>query len=120
MAELASLKTNARLVVLSACWGANVRVLPGREVMGLPFALLSAGSECVISSLWTVYDVTSPEFVGDFYSYMRETGPAEALAQTQRDWASRDAPLSDWSCYVAFGRGTAARAPLRWFHRRRL
>lgn len=119
VADVGRLRTQASLIVLSACWGANVRILPGREVMGLPFTLLSTGSQCVISSLWTVFDVTSPEFMGDLYTHMADTGPAEALARVQRDWADRNTPVSDWSCYVAFGRGVQARAPLCWFHRLR-
>src|SRR5208337_2882870 len=68
-------------VVLAACWTANATVLPGREMIGLPMTFLRMGARAVISSIWDVYDPSSPEFMHELYRMFEEAEPFVALAK---------------------------------------
>ncbi|MGI5287619.1 CHAT domain-containing protein [Nonomuraea polychroma] len=84
----------ARLVVLSACQSAlvNLRETPD-EVVGLPTAIMFAGTPAVIGSLWPVNDLSTALLMERFYAlYLYgdpATGegpmsPARALGRAQK------------------------------------
>jgi CHAT domain-containing protein len=111
-----------RSVVLGACWGANAVVLPGRDYVGLPGALVARGAEAVVGSLWDVPEtVTLPDgrawstaaLMRDLYRELAKTDLPEALARVQRRlW--RTAPPWLWGGYVPFVEGPAPLWPLRF------
>ena len=110
------------LAVLGACWSGDTAMLPGREMIGLPVAMLDTGARTVIAAQWELFDTAAdgePEgsptaaFASEFYAALREHGPVTALAQVQARWA-RTRPVSDWAGYQAFVRGLPPRAGLRW------
>ena len=76
-----------RLVVLSACeTGIADASIPG-EVFGMSYAFMKAGAPGVISTLWTVNDLSTAFLIGRFFQLHREQNlePPKALAQAQ-DW----------------------------------
>jgi CHAT domain-containing protein len=78
--DLANLKLNANLVTLSACQSAGSQNVPGEGLVGLTWAVLSAGAQNVIASLWSVGVTPTSGLMGRFYTHLHagET-PAQAL-----------------------------------------
>lgn len=74
----------ARLVVLSACeTGLTDFVVPD-ESIGLSTWLIRAGSAQVVSSLWSVDDVSTMLLMEHFYgALVSDIGPAQSLAAAQ-------------------------------------
>lgn len=92
-----------RLAVIATCASAARR---GRGMWGsLGAAFLVAGSEAVLSSLWSVEDQTARSFVERFYREGGATDAARALARTQRALIAGGAPPSRWAPFVVFGPG---------------
>lgn len=70
--EISHLKLNADMVVLSACNTGTGKVINGEGVMGLQRSFLVAGASSVLTSLWGIYDRSTPLFMGRFYHYLNE------------------------------------------------
>lgn len=70
--EIASLNLNADLVVLSACNTGMGRVITGEGLLGLQRSFLAAGASSVVSSLWSIYDRSTPLFMQTFYTKLAE------------------------------------------------
>src|SRR5215216_415344 len=79
-----------RLLSMSASFGAEVAVRPVDEHVGLLQAMMIAGAQVVVASLWSVDDAASRAFFEAFYAQI-EAGrsPAEALSQAARLVRSR-------------------------------
>ncbi len=78
--ELAALKLDADLVVLSACRTAGGVVVDGEGVQGLTAPLLQAGARSVVATSWRVGDRSTVRFVEDFYDELARGRPVvEAL-----------------------------------------
>jgi len=84
--EIVHLRTNADLVVLSACDTA-VGSLQGEEgVANLSLAFMLAGSKTVISTLWSIDDTPALYLMKRFYAHLRAKDPvAYALTAAKRD-----------------------------------
>jgi CHAT domain-containing protein/Tfp pilus assembly protein PilF len=84
-AEAAGLNLwGTKLVVLSACETGLGEVVNGAGVYGLRRALLLAGSETQVISLWQVDDAATRDLMGDYYSRLqRGEGRTEAMRQGQ-------------------------------------
>jgi CHAT domain-containing protein/tetratricopeptide (TPR) repeat protein len=78
----------ARLVTLSACETGITDVMKGsaEEYMGIPAGFLLAGVPCVISSLWSVPDLSTALLMERFYRNHLTCGMdlAEALREAQK------------------------------------
>ena len=66
--EIYNLKINADLVTLSACQTGLGKVQKGEGIIGLTRALLYAGANNLVVSLWSVADKSTSELMIDFYS----------------------------------------------------
>ena len=78
--------SNARLVVLSACWSASIDLTTNpEESTGMSLGFLSAGVPGVIGTLWPVYDLSSTLLMIMFYRKHICDGldPAAALRAAQ-------------------------------------
>lgn len=93
--NIAGLKLDTRLVVLSSCETAGGRILNGEGVQGLGSAFLAAGAPAVLATLWPVDDQASARLVDLFYRALgRGDSPALALAVAQAEMAG-DSRWSD-------------------------
>jgi CHAT domain-containing protein len=76
--------SGTKLVVLSACDTGVGEVKNGVGVRGLRRALVLAGSESQVISLWPVSDVGAKEFMIDYYRALKQgEGRSEGLRQVQ-------------------------------------
>ena len=105
-ADLASLRLNADLVMLSGCNTALGVFVDGEGILGFTGPLLQAGAHSVIATLWPVNDRASAEFVQRFYEFLaRGSTAADALRLAQLDAIQRGAPARDWAPFVLTGDG---------------
>jgi CHAT domain-containing protein len=107
-AELAGLRMNSELIVLSACDTAAGHFEHGQGLLGLAYAGLAAGNRAALLSLWPIADDTTARFMAHFYAKLRHgVGPVAALAATQREFRQSDDPrLSDplvWAPFILYG-----------------
>jgi CHAT domain-containing protein len=73
-----------KLVVLSACETGNGEVKNGEGVFGLRRALVLAGAETQVSSLWKADDLVTRKLMEKFYDNLNKgIGRAEALRKAQ-------------------------------------
>ncbi len=66
--EIYNLSINSDLVVLSACETGLGKVSKGEGIIGLSRALLYAGTNNIIVSLWKVADISTSELMINFYT----------------------------------------------------
>lgn len=82
--ELMLLRLQARLVVLSACSTGQGEMTGGDDVLGLTRALLAAGAEAALVSLWPVDDDSTAIFMQEFYQrVVHGSSPRVALQGAQ-------------------------------------
>jgi CHAT domain-containing protein len=95
-----------KLVVLSACDTGVGQIKNGDGVYGLRRALVLAGSESQVMSLWPVSDLATRALMVDFYQALRRgEGRSEALRQAQLNLL-RDPKLSHpayWASFIQSG-----------------
>ncbi len=83
------LKLRAKLVVLSACSGADGPLFRGEGLMGLARAFIEAGAGAVLASLWDADDEATAVLMRHFYKALRKgEESAEALQIAKRKMAS--------------------------------
>jgi CHAT domain-containing protein len=84
VAEIAELKLDCDLVVLSACQTGRGQLVSGEGIVGLTRAFLYAGSRSVAVSLWNVSDLSTARFMQSFYRHLATgTGAVAALRQAK-------------------------------------
>ncbi len=84
-AEIARLRLQSDLVVLSGCETGSGRAL-GTDVMSLANGFLGAGARSLLVSLWRVDDATTVTFMDRLYHHVAaEPNRAQALRQAQLD-----------------------------------
>ncbi|TET11556.1 MAG: CHAT domain-containing protein [Candidatus Thorarchaeota archaeon] len=96
---------SARLVVLSICNGGIYRIGPGNELYGLVPALLIAGAENVIGTLWQIEDRAGRRFMIEFYKYLIKYGPALANKLTCEKAIKHKYPIRNWAGFALIGTG---------------
>ena len=74
--EIAGLRLNAELVVLSACHSGqralamrNLTELPGDDIFGFQSAFFQAGARCVLGTLWLVETTSSSKIIRAFHRH---------------------------------------------------
>jgi len=105
--EVAQLRLNADLAVLSACDTA-VGPLMGQEgIANLSRAFLLAGARTVVSTLWEVDDSSSLFLMRRFYAHMAaHQSPSMALTAAKRDMLrtfGRNTPPVRWAAFTVEG-----------------
>jgi CHAT domain-containing protein len=112
--ELAGRPFGGRLAVLAGCQTALGGEADGRALASLTGALLGAGAEGVVATLWRVNDEATAAFMEQFYYYLgRGKSPAAALRlaklrlRASADWGRPDF----WSGFILAGGGGALVAP---------
>lgn len=83
---------NTQLVTLSACETNAGLDMPGMGVSSLQQSLLQAGTQHVMTTLWSISDLSTIKFMGEFYvQYLKTQNPVTAMNLNQRqllrDWA---------------------------------
>jgi CHAT domain-containing protein len=107
--EIVHLRTNADLVVLSACDTA-VGSLQGEEgIANLSLAFQLAGAKTVVSTLWSIDDTSALYLMKRFYAHLAEKNTvAHALTAAKRDmlrtYGAQAIPYY-WASYKLEGAG---------------
>lgn len=85
--DIAQLRLNADLVVLSGCDTAVGREIAGEGPVGLSQAFLKSGARAVLATLWQVPDTSTAVLMQAFYRRMLVDGvePTAALALAQEE-----------------------------------
>jgi CHAT domain-containing protein/Tfp pilus assembly protein PilF len=109
--ELAGLDLwGTQLVVLSACDTGRGDIKLGQGVYGLRRALLVAGTETLVTSLWKVNDETTRELMEDYYRHLLAgEGRAAALREAMKALRRKQPHPHFWAPFIAIGQD----APLR-------
>jgi CHAT domain-containing protein len=103
-ADLAALRLDAELVVLSACRTAGGVVVAGEGVQGLAAPLLQSGARSVVATQWQVPDRGTVRLVEDFYDALASGLPvAEALRAAKLAALRRGAPTGEWAAFTVLG-----------------
>jgi CHAT domain-containing protein/tetratricopeptide (TPR) repeat protein len=111
--EVATLRLNGALVVLSACETLGGQILGGEGLRGLVGPLFEAGARTVVVTHWSIGDRTVLPFVDRFYANMaagRSVG--DALRETKLAAIRDGARISDWAAFTVIG-DASMRPPLR-------
>ncbi len=107
-AEIADLKLDADLAVLSSCTSAGSAVLSGEGVLGLSSAFLSAGVPCVLATLWPVDDIATARFVELYYKALASGAScSDALQDAQAGMRTMEDTRHPfyWAGFVVIGEG---------------
>lgn len=110
--DIAQLKLEGKLVVLSACQSAGGQVLSGEGVLGLAHALLSAEATTIVGTLWPIPDDDAMRLFERFYVELDAgRSVASALSRAQAKLADEGVPTSAWAGAVVLGDGTMVPFP---------
>ncbi|HEX5059581.1 MAG TPA: CHAT domain-containing protein, partial [Kofleriaceae bacterium] len=90
--EIAELKLDAELVVLSACETGRANEVLAEPVSGFVLALRTAGARRMLASLWPVDDTATMELMKAFYAPIVKSGAtyASALTDAKRKLVATD------------------------------
>jgi CHAT domain-containing protein len=102
--EIADLRLDNHIVVLSSCQSAIGTQLRGEGVLGLARSFFAAGARVVVASLWPIRDDHAQAFFDPFYAAIgegRTVGEAYRLAQ--RRLIADGLPMQAWAGFVLMG-----------------
>ncbi|MEZ4981980.1 MAG: CHAT domain-containing protein [Saprospiraceae bacterium] len=80
------MQLNTDLVVLSACETAVGELQRGEGIISLARAFAYAGAKSIITTLWTVNDISSKDLMQSFYASLKK--------ENSKDKSLRDAKLN--------------------------
>ncbi|PKP22189.1 MAG: hypothetical protein CVU05_05040 [Bacteroidetes bacterium HGW-Bacteroidetes-21] len=104
MNEIYSVKTNADLVVLSACNSGVGPIYNGEGLMALPRGFIYAGVPNVLASLWKVHDIKTKVLMVAFYKHLLDgNNYAKALRLAKLDCIYTGHHPLDWAGFVLIG-----------------
>jgi len=103
--EIYKLKTNADLVVLSACKTCIGEKVKGEGAMALPRGFIYAGVPNVIASLWKVNDEKTKDLMVAFYKHLMQekVSYAVALQRAKLDCIKKGFLPMDWAGFLLTG-----------------
>ena len=103
-ADLAGLRLDADLVVLSACRTAGGVTVAGEGIQGLAAPLVAAGARSVVATQWRVGDRSTVRLVGDLYDGLaRGETVVDALRSAKLAAIRRGAPAGEWAGFTVVG-----------------
>ena len=103
-ADIAGLRLDADLVVLSACRTAGGVTIAGEGVQGLTTPLVAAGARSVVATRWRVGDRSTVRLVADLYDGLaRGLTVAEALREAKLAALRHGAPPGEWAGFTVVG-----------------
>ncbi|WP_124538238.1 CHAT domain-containing protein [Piscinibacter terrae] len=97
------MRIGARLVTLSACETGLGTVKSGDEVIGLYRALMFAGADTIVASLWEVDDASTSFLMTRFYTHLKTHDAPTALHMAQRDTAQKWPEPFHWAGFAVIG-----------------
>ncbi len=100
--ELNEWELDGQIIILSGC-DTGQQSAPGHELLGLPRAFLAAGAGGVIAATSELDDERAASFMVKLHQNLANSGPAEALRQTQAEFASAGADLRQWASMAYIG-----------------
>ncbi|MCB1144698.1 MAG: CHAT domain-containing protein [Leptospiraceae bacterium] len=114
MKDVVEMNMRSELILLSACETSLGSHHTGEGLRGLPQAFLKAGSKNVISTLWSISDLGTAEFMKHYYQriYFKKESHLEALRNTQIEFLKKMDVYKDpyyWSGFVMYGLGDEAK-----------
>ncbi len=102
--DLAALRLDADLVVLSGCRTAGGVLVEGEGVQGLTAPLIQAGARSVVASQWRIGDQSTIAFVQDFYQALAKGLPVgDALRAAKLDALRGGASPRSWAAFTLVG-----------------
>ncbi|BDS15192.1 CHAT domain-containing protein [Aureispira anguillae] len=106
--EIARLKVNADLVVLSACETGYGKYKQGEGIMSLARSFMYAGASSLIVSLWQVNDEATSIIITDFYKNLTQGMPKDkALRIAKLNFINQSSDLTAhpvfWSPFIQIG-----------------
>lgn len=102
--DVAALRTESSLVVLSGCETGLSRVTRGEELMGMVSAFLQAGSASVLASRWRVDDRVTADLMDRFYAgLLAGIGKSAALRMAQTAIAEQNVHPLYWAAFGLIG-----------------
>jgi CHAT domain-containing protein len=102
--ELAELSRGQSLVCLSACHTGMSGIGPGDELLGLTRAVLGAGVDALVASLWAANDDTAPAYMSAFYAGLSAgAGRAASLRTAALEMRTREPHPYFWAPFILVG-----------------
>lgn len=110
--EIAHLKLNADLVVLSACETGYGKYERGDGIRSLARSFMYAGVPSMVVSLWQVNDYSTAQLMASFYDYLAEGMTKDkALRQAKLDYLNQNTGLTAhpafWSPFIQLGNNSS-------------
>lgn len=103
--EIYNLNLNADLVTLSACETGLGQISKGEGIIGLSRALVYAGAQNIMVSLWKVADNSTSILMTDFYSSIRDSDYQKALRKAKLNMVTSEyAHPYFWAPFVLIGK----------------
>jgi CHAT domain-containing protein len=104
MGEIYTLKTQAHLVVLSACHLGSGRIVDGEGILALPRSFIFAGVPNVISSLWKAHDAKTKDLMISFYLNLAKGNTySESLRLAKIEGIKKGFLPMDWVGFLLIG-----------------
>jgi CHAT domain-containing protein len=107
--DLATLKLDSELVILSACDSGLGARRAGEGMLGLPYALALAGNRNTLMTLWPIDDEGAVAFVDTFVAHVTAGRSVhEALVKTRQEMRNgaggvRARSPAVWGAFVLYG-----------------
>jgi CHAT domain-containing protein len=105
--DLYQMRLGAELVTLSGCATGMNFVAEGDELLGLQRGLFCAGASSLLLSLWDVHDLSTAEFMQEFYrSYIVSGDTAGSLRAAMLRLRAQNPHPYFWAPFVLAGKVT--------------
>ncbi|NBC09022.1 MAG: CHAT domain-containing protein [Bacteroidetes bacterium] len=114
--ELYNLQLNADLVVLSSCETGIGERQRGEGIISLARGFSQAGAKSIVTSLWSVDDVSTKVLMEYFYDHLKDGKPKhQALRQAKLDYRKEHPSLGRspfyWAAFVPVGDSSPLELP---------
>jgi len=106
LSEVAGMRLNADMVVLSACVTGIGKEVEGEGVVNFARAFQQAGARAVVVSLWEVASKQAVEYMKTFYSHLKSgKSRAEAMKLARSEIKTKYHSPFYWAVFILHGEG---------------